>query len=304
MAAKEKQPRQSAVKFREELDQADHLAQRAVQLASAGIPPEGGLALLRRDPFTRGKELFGQRCATCHSHGQDFENKKPSASDLAGFGTPEWIAGLLHRPEGPQYFGNTKLRAMSNWIKKTRAQAVKDNGEAKLDEDFALIARWLGSHPRRHPPPEDDKMDNSLFAKGYRAFAEHCTQCHTYKETGGGDAKGPDFTGYGDADWLRVMIMAPYHEQRYGIRNAMPAFRDVEGATGDVIRLEVQQARELLLKEQLLSRNIKEDDPQMEELKKEIDGATKTVQMNDLERELIIRWLLRDYRVVFGSEGN
>jgi ubiquinol-cytochrome c reductase cytochrome b subunit len=304
MAAKEKQPRQSAVKFREELDQADHLAQRAVQLASAGIPPEGGLALLRRDPLTRGKELFGQHCASCHSHGQDFENKRPSASDLAGFGTSEWIAGLLHRPESPQYFGNTKLRAMSNWIKKTRAQAVKDNGEAKLDEDFALSARWLGSHPRRHPPPEDDKMDNSLFAKGYRAFAENCTQCHTYKETGGGDAKGPDFTGYGDADWLRVMIMAPYHEQRYGIRNAMPAFRDVEGATGHVTRLEAQQARELLLKEQLLSRNIKEDDPQMEELKKEIDGATKTVQMSDVERELIIRWLLRDYRVVFGGEGN
>src|SRR5205807_85894 len=86
----------------------------------------------------RTEELFGQRCATCHRHARDFENKKPSASDLADFGTLEWIAGLLHRPESPQYFGNTKLRAMSNWIKKTRAQAVKDNGEAKLNEDFGL----------------------------------------------------------------------------------------------------------------------------------------------------------------------
>jgi ubiquinol-cytochrome c reductase cytochrome b subunit len=299
MTPEERVPRQRAEKFHEELDQADRLAKRAVQLASAGIPAEGGLLLLRRDPLTRGKELFGQYCATCHNHGPEFENARPSASDLAGFGSPEWIRNLLRQPDSSHYFGNTNLRTMSAWIKKTRARARKDQEEAKLDADLDLIAGWLGSHPRQDPPSEQDK---SPFADGFRAFADRCTQCHTYKETGGGDTRGPDFTGYGDASWLRLMIMAPFHGVRYGSRNTMPAFRDLEGPTSEVTRQEVQQARELLLKDPLLARVIKEEDPQAAELKKEIDKATTMIHLSDIDRELIIRWLLRDYRVVFGGE--
>src|SRR5439155_8987272 len=181
-------------KFHEELHQADRLARRAVKLASAGVPAEGAHLLLRRDPLTLGKELFVQHCGACHSHGQAFENDKPVASDLAGFGTQQWIAGLLREPDSPHYFGTTKLRTMSGWVKKTRARATKEMEESKLDAEFDLIARWLSSHPRKDPPKDED---TSPFAEGYRAFAERCTQCHTYKETGGGDAKGPDFTGYG-----------------------------------------------------------------------------------------------------------
>lgn len=206
---------------------------------------------------------------------------------------------MLREPDGPHYFGDTKLRAMSSWVKKTRARAQKENEEAKLNAEFEQIARWLGSHPRRDPPREEEK---DSFAEGYRAFADRCAQCHTYKETGGGDVKGPDFTGYGDADWVRMMVMAPYHDRRYGSRNTMPAFRDLEGPASEVTRQEVQQARELLLKEQLLARNIKEDDPQANELKNDIDAATKVVHLSDLDRELIIRWLLGDYRLVFGGE--
>ncbi len=295
----ERTSRQSAEKFHEELQQADRLAKRAVKLASAGVPAEGAHLLLRRDPLTQGKELFVQHCATCHSHGQAFENKKPSASDLAGFGSQQWIAGLLREPDSPHYFGNTKLRTMSSWMKKTRARAKKEMDESKLDAELDLIARWLAGHPRGDPPADADK---SPFAEGYRAFAERCTQCHTYKDTGGGDAKGPDFTGYGDANWLRLMIMAPYHSLRYGSRNTMPAFRDLDGATADVSRQEVLQARDHLVTEQLRARNNKEEDSQAEERKNEVDGATKLIHLRDIDRELIIRWLLGDYRLVFGGE--
>jgi mono/diheme cytochrome c family protein len=188
---------------------------------------------------------------------------------------------------------------MSNWVKKSRARAQKEKEEPKLEADFDLISRWLSSHPRQAPPREEEKGSS---AEGYRAFAERCTQCHTYKQTGGGDAKGPDFTGYGDADWLRMMIMAPYHGLRYGSRNSMPAFRDLEGPAGEVTQQEAQQARELLLKEELLARRIKEEDGQAQELKTEIDGATKLIHLSEFDRELIIRWLLKDYRVVFGGK--
>ncbi|HLJ94200.1 MAG TPA: cytochrome b N-terminal domain-containing protein [Gemmataceae bacterium] len=299
LGPEQKAPSQSAEKFHEELEQADRLAERAVQLASAGVPAEGAHLLLRRDPLIQGKELFGQHCGVCHSHGSDFENAKPTASDLAGFGSERWIVGLLREPDSSHYFGSTPLRTMSSWVRKSRARAKKEGDESKLEAEFARIAGWLGSHPRKDPPAEQDQ---SPFALGYRAFADRCTQCHTYKQTGGGDAKGPDFTGYGDADWLRLMIMTPYHGLRYGSRNKMPAFRDLEGPTAAVSRQEIEQARDYLLKDQLLARNLKEDDAQAEELKKEIDGATKLIHLSDIDRELIIRWLLGDYRVVFGGE--
>src|SRR5262249_29273752 len=99
-----------------------------------------------------------------------------------------------------------------------------------------------------------------------------------------------------------MMLMTPYHGLRYGSRNAMPAFRDLEGPTSEVTRQEVQQARELMLKDRLLAGNIKEEDPRVDELKKAIDEATKVMQLSDIDRELIIRWLLGDDHVVFGGE--
>jgi mono/diheme cytochrome c family protein len=300
MTPEERAPRTGAETFHEELYNADRLARRALQLAGAGIPADGPLSLLRRDPLTRGKELFGQHCASCHDHGQDFQSSKPTAPDLAGFGTSDWIGGLLWQPGSPHYFGNTKLRTMSNWIKKTRARAQKEHEEANLEADLDVIARWLGSHPLQAPP--GDEKNTSLFAQGYRAFADRCAQCHTYKQIGG-DTKGPDLTGYGDAEWIRMMILAPYDALRYGSRNTMPAFRDLEAPTGALARHEVQQARERLFKEQLLARNLKEDDPQAQDLKSEIDAATRLAHLSDLDRELIIRWLLHDYRVVFGGNG-
>src|SRR5206468_4048660 len=111
----------------------------------------------------------------------------------AGFGTATWIRELLQEPESERFFGHTKLRAMSNWVKRTRPKLKP--GELK---EWDQIAAWLGSHPR-HPVPKDE--DHSTSAQGYRAFESHCAECHTYNGSGGGSTKGPDFTGYGDADW-------------------------------------------------------------------------------------------------------
>ena len=67
-----------------------------------------------------------------------------------------------------------------------------------------------------------------------------------------------------------------------------PAFRDLESPTEDVFA-------------QLLARDSKEENSQAEEPKKET-ALTKPIHLSDIDRELTIRWLLRDYRVVFGGE--
>jgi ubiquinol-cytochrome c reductase cytochrome b subunit len=275
--------------FVEKVKEADDLAQRAIQLAGEGIPPEGAVYLLRRDPQTQGPELFQQNCASCHSYGSTARNEKATASDLEGFGTKEWVAGFLKSPEDPHYLSRTKLKRMINWIKGERSSAKKKGKEKELESEFELIAQWLGGHPRGDIPARDD--DQSAFARGYRAFADKCSSCHSYKGTGGGESNAPDFTGYGDADWVRLMIMAPSHADRYGSHNTMPAFRDLEGPSAAVTRAELNQAKKAL--EEAADNDMK---------KKEIEEASKVQHLSDIDRELIIRWLTGDQRVVFGGE--
>jgi ubiquinol-cytochrome c reductase cytochrome b subunit len=290
LGPKEKEQYNKAKLFHKELDAADARAARAIQLAGDGIPAEGAVYLLRRDPLTEGKQLFGQHCAVCHTHGDDFKSDKATASDLDGFGTKEWIRGLLNEPADPHYFGRTKLRAMANYSKSAKRKAQKD---PQILAAWDVIAPWLASHPRQDPPKDQDK---GAFAEGYRAYELHCSECHTYKATEGGSTKAPDFTGYGDAEWVRLMVMSPAHELRYGARNTMPAFRDLEGLTAELTKLELHQTKALLLKV------IPDDDPEADMKRKAIDEATRVISLSDIDRELIIRWLLKDYRVVFGGE--
>ena len=276
--------------FRNKQEEADQLAKRAVQLADAGIPEEGAIYLLRRDPLTQGTKRFEENCASCHNHGKEFHSAKATASDLAAFGTEEWIGGLLHDAATARYFGHTKLRTMSNWVRARWAEAAKDQARAqKLRADFNRIAGWLAVHPGRDKIQDEKKPG---FAEGLKTFENRkCLTCHTFQSEG--EAKGPDLTGYGDADWLRVMLLMPYHGARYGSRNRMPAFRDLESsATADTVRQEVRLGKELLLKDL-------GDDPEAEKKARE---ATRVVQLSAIDRELIIRWLLKDYRVVFGGE--
>src|SRR5262249_53145330 len=150
---------------------------------------------------------------------------------------------------------------------------------------------WLGGHPEKTAA----KGDESDYGKGFWAFdRQGCTECHSFAGEGGvSSPRGPDLTGYGSAEWVRAMLVMPSHPDKYGKRNIMPAFRDLEGASGQAARLETERTRELLLKE------VADDDPDAEKKRKEIEDSTRCVNISDLDRELIIRWLLKDYRVVF-----
>jgi hypothetical protein len=58
----------------------------------------------------------------------------------------------------------------------------------------------------------------------------------------------------------------------------------------------MQQTRALLLKD------VPDNGPEADEKRQAIDQATRMIALSDIDRELIIRWLLKDYRVVFGGE--
>ncbi len=271
-------------KLQEEFRLANRQAQRAVQVAAAGIPEEGARYLLRHDPLTRGPKLFEKNCAACHKFsvkdgGQNgfagFVQGKFSAADLGDYASAEWIQGLLDDPAQDKYFGLTQHKGMKRWkagvLREWEAEKKRDPQAAKKQiaqemADFALIARWLAdqAQPKTLRTAELEKP-------GHAAFDNHCSSCHSFQGEGGSDA--PDLTDYGSAAWLRFMLMAPGHEKRYAEQKEMPSFRNLDGPAAEVNLLGL----------------------------KEIDGKSQVNHLSDIDRELIIRWLTRDYRIVFGG---
>ncbi len=78
----------------------------------------------------------------------------------------------------------------------------------------------------------------------------------------------------------------------------MPTFRDLEGPLAEINQLEMKQFRDQFRKS--AGENLPE--AEKKELEENIAEATKVIQLSDIERELIIRFLLKDDRVVFGGE--
>jgi quinol-cytochrome oxidoreductase complex cytochrome b subunit/mono/diheme cytochrome c family protein len=286
-----------------------------------GIPEEGGRALLRGDPATRGRELFKSNCGACHS----FTSANPafgsladpkaaySASDLGGFGKEKWIRDLLRNPKDDRFFGRSKhevevvnddgkkvkeiqyrFGGMIAWregVEAAREKFRKKNPaevDAKIAEEekaFDLIARWLAdqAHPKDKRDPQLEK--DGLEAFGNKIFGRACSSCHNILREdppgkgevaliGGLDA--PSFTDYGSQEWIRTMVMSPASKLRYKKNNRMPAFRPMDGPGAEVSLHE-----------------FRDNNPDFPPL--------LLNRLSDFDRELIIRFMTYDHRVVFGG---
>ena len=165
----------SAKEFQDVTKSAAVKAKRAAQAAMDGIPVDGARQILRQDPVTKGKELFDLSCSVCHAYtpsgaeraqGNDGFTKEGAkdpdkivfkASDLGGWGTKEWIKGLLDNPGHDKYFGLTKLDGMKRWrkgVERERAKYKPDEARKRIAEDdaeLAAIAELLAdqANPRR-----------------------------------------------------------------------------------------------------------------------------------------------------------
>jgi quinol-cytochrome oxidoreductase complex cytochrome b subunit/mono/diheme cytochrome c family protein len=289
MTAGEQRVPQGVEKFQAERAQADKDAARALTLAREGVPEQGAKYLLRRDPMTRGPVLFKEHCAVCHRYTVNGRNEFPQADkgtavkvkppDLGGFGTEEWIHAFLLDPGSEHFFANKKRSAGAEEPKFTRmAQWVKDKRRKAdpevLAADFGKIAKWLASHPH------GKEWKDPALTEGYNLFQTkyNCKSCHSY--AGGKNRENaPDLTGYGSAEWIRRMVTAPARPELYGDNNEMPTFRNLETLTADLMKQEYAAAVKMPLNE------------------------IHFVHLNDVDRELIIRWLVGDSRVVFGGEA-
>jgi len=208
-------------------------AERVKELASgpSGIPSSGAVTLLRADPFSQGPKLFARNCASCHRYdGHDGLGTIPadpqSASDLKGFASRSWLAGLLDpdRIAGTNYFGGTKFRdgKMAKFVKKEVAGFSAAQKE-QLAQALAALSAEAGLKAQR----DTEGKDSAAITAGRNFLASEamqCTECHQFRKPDE-DASAPDLTGYGSREWLLGILGNPKHDRFYGKRNdRMPSF--------------------------------------------------------------------------------
>jgi ubiquinol-cytochrome c reductase cytochrome b subunit len=220
-------------------------ADRVVELARSpdGIPVTGAVTLLRNDPFTQGPKIFAKNCASCHRYdGHDGlggqPKDKPSAADLKGFASREWLAGLLDpdKVDSVHYFGATKFKE-GKMVKYVKEDVAGFNAEDKQALQKAVAA--LSAEAQLKSQRALDKRDEGLIAEGTKALIGSrmgCMECHKFHDDG--EENAPDLTGYGSREWLVAFISNPAHERFYGDRNdRMPAYLEEKSLTPQEISL-------------------------------------------------------------------
>ena len=203
--------------------QSRELADRARFLADhQHIGTDGAASLLRHDARTQGPLLFARHCTACHSYAgpdrQGIVAATPSAPNLYGFGSPDWIGGMLdpERITGADVFGNTKFKK-GEMASKVRSmfKEVGDDGRAELKNQLNLIARALSAEARLPVQTADDQAHQADITKGRELIVEvGCTECHKFHDEGD-TGTAPDLTGYGSREWLTAMISNPADERFY-----------------------------------------------------------------------------------------
>lgn len=222
------------------LPHSEEYARKTVERARTVDKPAlaviGGAPPAPETPAQKAQRLFVANCSHCHNHtsgdGRGLVAKLSSAPNLSGFGSREWLAGLLDHEQvgGPKYFGDTKH------FEGDMVTFVKDNlTELDADQKAALAALVVALSAEAQLPAqaEADKKaaEDGTLEKGKTALAgsikdgaTSCVDCHKYHDNGElGSA--PDLTGYASRQWLIDFIGAPDHERFYSSGNdRMPAF--------------------------------------------------------------------------------
>jgi len=221
------------------VSQAKSDAERVKHLArqNNGIPNEGAAAMLRNDPLTQGPRIFASQCASCHTwNGHDGLgnplSEPPTAADLAGFGSRDWLRGFLDpkQIESLKYFGGTAFVHPKTGTAKSKMVrfVTSDVADFKPDEKAQLekIITALSAEAALPAQKEADKRDATVIEEGKKLLADDaltCVDCHRFHNDD--PTSGPDLTGYASHAWLLDFLKNPAHERFYGKKNdRMPSF--------------------------------------------------------------------------------
>ena len=198
---------------------ADARAAAAAKLAMAGVPPGGALEMVQKDPVLRGRDLFESHCASCHVLGDMGDPKKATATKLDGWGTPDWIAAMIHDPDAPEFFGrgpykdempSVDVRPKDKPPGEPWKPMIRNDAEKK-----AVVAFLASQGDEPGDPPR--AVDAAASALGEKIVSERCTTCHLYKGEGDDEGSGiaPELLHYGSLAWTTAQVSNPASPQTY-----------------------------------------------------------------------------------------
>jgi ubiquinol-cytochrome c reductase cytochrome b subunit len=247
------------------IEQSEREAERVKNFVryNDGIPLEGAISLMRRDPEIQGPRLFAKHCQGCHSFLDESnqglagpavpgETDQPyGAPNLYGFASRAWLTRLLdpQHIDTPAFFGGTAHREgeMSQFVH-DQLSDLDAEGKTALQEVIASVSAEAELVGQRDVDAQA-KADG-MVERGREAIVDRftCVDCHRFHDAGD-LGMAPDLTGYGSLDWITAIISNPAHERFYADRNdRMPAFAESEQAernqlTADEIRMLAQWLR-------------------------------------------------------------
>jgi ubiquinol-cytochrome c reductase cytochrome b subunit len=200
--------------------QATEAAHRAIEIAKDGVPADGPLAMLRRDPMTRGRAVFASKCASCHVLADLGDRTKATAPVLDEWGTRSWALSVMTDPDALARFGRTAYRGMMPSMTRPPADAKPDDPPFKPmpAADMEKVASLLAGEPGGRAMSVADRAAAEAILK------DRCNTCHLYK--GEGDDTGQDYApelfGWGSRDWLRAQVRNPATKATYREKAADP----------------------------------------------------------------------------------
>ncbi len=215
------------------LELAEARAARSRELAADGVPPDGPLAMMQRDPRTRGPALYERHCAACH-HLDAHDGTKlgpegdaQTAPNLSGFGTTAWVLAVLDHPDAPDMFGHTPFAAqMPSFTRPPTDPEEAAYFSAMKKEDQDAIAAFLAAEARG--------AGEGKGMPGEKLVSQRCTSCHRLDgKTDDEGSLAPELRGWGSLGWIRAQIANPGSGKTYppgamdeALKGHMPAFED------------------------------------------------------------------------------
>lgn len=189
----------------------DRIDRRSLQVALAeGVPPAGGLAMVREDPMLRGEELFREKCASCHRLGDMApKDNKLTAPSLDGYGTEAWVLGVLDDPDAADRFGNSPYAGkMPSYTRPPKDPELAKDFKPMPKPELDAIARFLAGEAEGKPRGHD--------ADGEKLIRQRCTSCHLLRgESDDPGGLAPELAGWASLAYTKAQIANPGTDRTY-----------------------------------------------------------------------------------------
>lgn len=215
------------------------------------------------DLIAQGRKLIADgQCTRCHL----FHGRGPhlAAPDLTGYGSRQWIVGILADPAHPMLYGRRNDRMPAYFP--SPGQSAKNLLTAR---EVGLLADWLrgewytpdkdqpsadgpppqpGRRPsvedlarRWHSPPEGYAPQTGPHAAARVLFqVEHCSICHDYTGGEGEDMvaeapSAPDLGGFASRRWIAGLLDPKRFKTRRYFGNSAFRNKDMAGYVAEVL---------------------------------------------------------------------